>query len=324
MTNRLDKRNSRPSPDPASVAVTDNGNLLRGVATETVEPAIPATGRPVKKVGFIVNDTIETAVKHAEDTARLLTVRGVKVVESHSASPETSVNWTLEDHLDLIFTFGGDGTILRAARYAGPLQVPLVGVNLGRVGFLTELNPWQVQERLRLFLAGKYWLERRAMLRAELWRDGQCIDTFLALNDVVVARAALSRVVNCKLLVNDHHVTSYVADGVIVSTPTGSTAYSMAAGGPIMHPELRNVVVTPIAPYLTVIKSLVLPDDNKLDLHIETDDEAFLTVDGQLHVPMRDGDTVSLITSPDPCLFARVQDRAYFTSTLVNRLRRAE
>jgi NAD+ kinase len=162
------------------------------------------------------------------------------------------------------------------------------------------------------------------MLRAELWRDGDLVNTFLALNDIVVARAALSRVVNCTLLVNDHRVTTYVADGVIVSTPTGSTAYSMAAGGPIMHPELRNLVVTPIAPYLTVIKSLVLPDDNKLDLHIETDDEAFLTVDGQLHVPMRHGDTVSLITSPDPCLFARVQDRAYFTSTLVNRLRRAE
>ena len=91
-----------------------------------------------------------------------------------------------------------------------------------------------------------------------------------------------------------------------------------------MHPELQSIVVTPIAPYLTVIKSLVLPNDNKLDLHIETDDEAFLTVDGQLHVAMRHGDTVSLTTSPDPCLFARVQDHAYFTSTLVNRLRRAE
>ena len=138
----------------------------------------------------------------------------MKVVQSHSASPETSVNWTRDDHLDLIFTFGGDGTILRAARYAGPLQVPLVGINLGRVGFLTELNPWQVRERLHLFLSGKYWLEKRAMLRAELWRDGELVDTFLALNDTVVARAALSRVVNCTLLVNDHRVTTYVADGV--------------------------------------------------------------------------------------------------------------
>ncbi len=305
------------------VASENGGHLVVGVDVEAPEVGIAPAQRPVRKVGFIVNDTIESAIKQAHDTARLLTVRNVKVVESHSASPETSVNWTEKDGLDLIFTFGGDGTMLRAARYAGPLQVPLVGVNLGRVGFLTELNPWQVQERLPLFLSGNYWLEKRAMLRAELWRGGQLVNTFLALNDVVVARAALSRVVNCALSVNGHKVTTYVADGVIVGTPTGSTAYSMAAGGPIMHPELQSIVVTPIAPYLTVIKSLVLPNDNKLDLHIETDDEAFLTVDGQLHVAMRNGDTVSLTTSPNPCLFARVQDRAYFSSTLVNRLRRA-
>jgi NAD+ kinase len=308
----------------ASVSAGKSDGLVAGPGEQA--PASRDTGivRPVKKVGFIINDTIEAAIKQAGETASLLTAAGVHVVESHSASPETSVNWTRADHLDLIFTFGGDGTILRAARFAGPLQVPLVGINLGRVGFLTELNPWQVEERLPLFLTGRYWLEKRAMLRAELWRDDQRVDTFLALNDIVVARAALSRVVNCTLLVNDHRVTTYVADGVIVSTPTGSTAYSMAAGGPIMHPELRSLVVTPIAPYLTVIKSLVLPDDNKLDLHIDTDDEAFLTVDGQLHVAMRDGDTVNLITSPEPCLFARVQDRAYFTSSLVGRLRRAE
>jgi NAD+ kinase len=245
-------------------------------------------------------------------------------MESHPASPETRVNWRKEDHLDLIFTFGGDGTILRAARTAGPLGVPLVGINLGRVGFLTELNPWQVRERLPLFLAGTYWIEKRTMLRAELWRGGEQVDTFTALNDVVASRAALSRVVNCTLSVNEHKVTTYVADGVIVATPTGSTAYSMAAGGPILHPELKSIVVTPIAPYLTIVKSLVLPDDNKLDLHIDTDDEAFLTVDGQTHVPLRDGDTLRVTTSPFPCQFARVQDQAYFTATLVNRLRRAE
>ncbi|MFL5733070.1 MAG: NAD(+)/NADH kinase [Chloroflexia bacterium] len=308
---------SVPTTSPTGASGTDDGQ----VAPDGIPPG---TGRPVKKVGFIINDTIDTAVKQAETTARLLTAGGVHVVESHSASPETSVNWTRDDGLDLIFTFGGDGTILRAARYATPLQVPLVGINLGRVGFLTELNPWQVEERLPLFLNGRYWLEKRAMLRGELWRDGHKEGSFLALNDMVVARAALSRVVNCTLLVNDHRVTTYVADGVIFATPTGSTAYSMAAGGPIMHPELRSIVVTPIAPYLTVIKSLVLPDDNKLDLRMETDDEAYLTVDGQLHVALRDGDTVSLTTSPDPCLFARVQDRAYFSSTLVGRLRRAE
>ncbi len=278
----------------------------------------------INKVGFIVNDTITLAIQQAEKTRALLSEQGVQVVESHSASPETTLKWAQEDGMGLIFTFGGDGTILRAARLAAPLHIPLVGVNLGRVGFLTELNPAQVEESLPLFISGQYWVEARTMLHAELRRGDQKVDAFIALNDVVASRAALSRVVHCTLTVNGAAVTTYVADGVIVSTPTGSTAYSMAAGGPILHPELRSIVVTPIAPYLTIVKSLVLPDDNYIDLHIDTDDEAFLTVDGQTHVPLIDGDTIRITTSPNPCLFARIKDRAYFTGTLVNRLRRAE
>ena len=275
-------------------------------------------------VGFIVNDTIPSAIEQSERVGHLLTDKGVRVFESHSASPEKSVAWSKQSGLDLIFTFGGDGTILRAARIASPLHVPLVGVNLGRVGFLTEMTPAQVDDVLGLFVEGQYWLEERTMLQAELWRGEEKVDTFFALNDVVASRAALSRVVHCVLSVNGARVTTYVADGVIVATPTGSTAYSMAAGGPILHPELKSIVVTPIAPYLTIVKSLVLPDDNLIELGIDTDDESFLTVDGQTHVPLQDGDIIRITTSPDPCLFARVQDRAYFTATITRRLRRAD
>lgn len=309
------------SPAQESIAT---GAPVMDVAKDALDGDTHKVGRPIKKVGFIVNDTIPSAIEQADRLGRLLTSNRVNVVESHSASLETPATWKGEGGLDLIFTFGGDGTILRAARIAAPLGVPLVGINLGRVGFLTELNPWQVQERIPLFLRGEYWLEERAMLRAELWRGSELVGDFLALNDVVASRAALSRVVNCTLSVNGHKVTTYVADGVIVASPTGSTAYSMAAGGPILHPELRSIVVTPIAPYLTIVKSLVLPDTNKIDLHIDTDDEAFLTVDGQTHVPLVDGDTVRVTTLPNPCFFARVQDRAYFTATIVTRLRRAE
>ncbi|MBF6614501.1 MAG: NAD(+)/NADH kinase [Chloroflexi bacterium] len=310
----------------AESAVIDekSGKAIAGVDTGPPEETGRGAERPLKKAGFIVNDTIASAREQAHSFARLLTSNGVHVVESHSASPENTARWKQSDCLDLIFSFGGDGTILRAARTAAPLGVPLVGVNLGRVGFLTELNPWQLQERLSLFLEGSYWVEKRTMLLTELWRGDEKVAAFTALNDVVASRAALSRVVDCTLSVNGHSVTHYVADGVIVATPTGSTAYSMAAGGPILHPELRSIVVTPIAPYLTIVKSLVLPDDNKIDLHVETDDETYLTIDGQTHMALQDGDTLSITTSPYPCLFARVQDRAYFTATLVNRLRRAE
>jgi len=295
-----------------------------GVPIATIDDLRSKEGRPVKKVGFIVNDTISTAIEQAHRLARLLTSRGVEVFESHSASPETSVKWSPDDNLDLIFTFGGDGTILRAARAAAPLGVPLLGVNLGRVGFLTEMNPWQMEEKLPTLLKGNYWIERRVMLRAELLRGADVVSTFIALNDIVASRAALSRVVDCTLTVNGAVVTKLVADGVIVATPTGSTAYSMAAGGPILHPELRNMVVTPIAPYLTVIRSIVLPADSQLDMHIDTDDEAYVTSDGQSSELLRDGDTIRITTAPFACEFARVQDRAYFYSTLVSRLRRAD
>lgn len=301
---------------PTAQSSTEDGTLVMGDGT--------GDNRPIKKVGMIVNDTIAPAMEASVRIARLLTSRHVDVTTSHSASLDRVADWQKSDNLDMIFTFGGDGTILRAARIAAPLGVPLMGVNLGRVGFLTEMNPWQVQERIDLFLEGKYWIEKRSMLKAELWRGNEQVGEFVALNDVVASRAALSRVVNCTLSANGHKVTTYVADGVIVATPTGSTAYSMAAGGPIMHPELRSIVITPIAPYLTIVKSLLLPDDTIIDLHIDTDDEAFLTVDGQSHVGLRDGDTMRVTTSPDPCLFARVQDHAYFSATLVSRLRRAE
>ena len=298
--------------------------MATGVATEPPQTPLPHEGKPVKKVGFIVNDTIEAASEQAHRIGRLLTSRGVQVFETHSARPDKTAKWKPEDNLDLIMTFGGDGTILRAAQTAAPLEVPILGVNLGRVGFLTEINPWQLQERLPLFLNGDYWLEKRAMLQAELWRGETLVGSYLAMNDVVASRASLSRVVNCELTVNGARVTTIVADGVIVATPTGSTAYSMAAGGPILHPELRSIVITPVAPYLTVIKSMVLADDNTIELGIDTDDEAFLTVDGQSFVALNDGDRILVTIAPKPCLFARVQERAYFYSTLVNRLRRAD
>jgi NAD+ kinase len=284
----------------------------------------PHEGKPVKKVGFIVNDTIDAATEQSHRLGRILTNKGVQVYETHSARPDKAVNWKRDNNLDIIFTFGGDGTILRAAQAAAPLGVPILGVNLGRVGFLTEINPWQFEEKLPMFLEGQYWLERRAMLQAELWRGETLVGSYLALNDVVASRASLSRVVNCQLTVNGARVTTIVADGVIVATPTGSTAYSMAAGGPILHPELRCVVITPVAPYLTVIRSMVLPDDNTIELGIDTDDESFLTVDGQSFVALHDGDRILIKVAPNPCIFARIQDRDYFSSTLVGRLRRTE
>lgn len=276
--------------------------------------------KPVHKVGFVVNRTITHAAEVAARAEALLVERGVTV----SYDDHDGANWHKHDGLDLIFAFGGDGTILRAARSAAPLQTPIFGVNMGRVGFLTEITPDQIEEKVPALLEGHYWIEKRSTLHCELWREGRQLHWFRALNDVVASRAALSRVVNCTLIVNGHKVTSYVADGVIVATATGSTAYSMAAGGPIIHPEMRSVVVTPISPYLTIVKSLILPEDSQIELDITTDDEAFMTVDGQAHVRLQDGDAICITIAADSCLFARIQPRGYFAATLTARLRRTE
>jgi NAD+ kinase len=276
----------------------------------------------ISKVGFVVNPTIPAARAVAEEVTKILHAARVLTVEcSNIMAPDV---WARHDGLDMIFAFGGDGTILRSARGAAPLQVPILGINLGRVGFLSEMGPDVVRQLIPQVIAGKYWVERRSMLRAELWRDGHRIHAFDALNDVVASRAALSRVVDCRLMVNGEKMTNFVADGVILATPTGSTAYAMAAGGPIMHPEVRGILVTPIAPYLTIIRSLILPEDSQIELDITTDDAAFLTVDGQTHVPLEDGDAVRITTSPVPALFARLQPRPYFAATLTQRLQRKD
>ncbi|HUS17404.1 MAG TPA: NAD(+)/NADH kinase [Chloroflexia bacterium] len=276
----------------------------------------------VQKVGIVANPTIPAAAGVVRDVEALLHAAGVATEEC--TDPLAPDNWTAQDGFDLIFALGGDGTILRASRLAAPLHVPLLGINLGRVGFLSEFGPEVMAERIPLVLEGHYWVERRSMLHAELWREGERLHSFDALNDVVASRASLSRVVDCTLMVNGQKVTTYVADGVILATPTGSTAYSMAAGGPILHPELRAIIVTPIAPYLTIIRSLILPDDSQVELDISTDDTAFLTVDGQQHVPLATGDAIRITTSPTPALFARLQPRSYFAATLSGRLQRKD
>ncbi|HMA35575.1 MAG TPA: NAD(+)/NADH kinase [Chloroflexia bacterium] len=276
----------------------------------------------IQKVGIVLNPTIPSAHQVAAEVEAILGAAGVEALPCpDSLDPEV---WTHQDGLDMILAFGGDGTILRAARLAAPLHIPLLGINLGRVGFLSEIGPTAVAERIPQVLEGHYWVERRSMLHAELWRTGARLHSFDALNDIVASRASLSRVVDCTLIVNGQKVTTYVADGVILATPTGSTAYSMAAGGPILHPELRSIVVTPIAPYLTIIRSLILPDDSQIELDITTDDAAYLTVDGQQHVLLEDGDAVRITTSPTPSLFARLQPRSYFAATLAQRLQRKD
>ena len=220
----------------------------------------------------------------------------------------------------LIIVLGGDGTTLLAARMAAPHEVPVFGINLGRVGFLSEakLNDWQ--DKLQRVLTGKYWLESRLMLGAEIRRNEKLLAELMALNDVVVSRGAQVRVVRFHLFVGGDHVTTYTADGLIVATPTGSTAYSMAAGGPLLPPQLKNFLVLPVAPHLSFERPLVLHQEAIVKIQVETDHEAIATADGQDAIKLQSGDEVVISKHSCESLFARVDGPSYFYLRLMQRL----
>jgi NAD+ kinase len=225
---------------------------------------------------------------------------------------------------DLLITLGGDGTILRAARIGAPHGVPIIGINMGRLGFLAEAEPGHWCETLGRVLEGDYWLEARMMLSVELWRDGEqlrdCLEAHEALNDVVVSRGRIARIIRLAVDVDGADVTTYACDGLIVSTATGCTAYALSCGGPILPPELRSILLVPIAPHLSLDRAIVLADGASVSIDVSTDHAAILTVDGQSAVDLAHGDRVLVRASPHSARFVRTHGRGYFYHTLMERL----
>ena len=222
--------------------------------------------------------------------------------------------------LDLLVTLGGDGSILRTARMACKQDVPVLGVKMGRLGFLAELDPAEWDAALPRLLAGDFWLEERMMLYAEYHPGDEC-RAYEALNDVVVSRGSLARIVRLETYIDGSYLATYAADGLIISTATGSTAYALAAGGPILPPQLRNFLIIPIAAHLSMNRAIVLGQSDKVEVQVHTDHQAILTVDGQFEYDLRDGDVVSVQASPHTSRLVRLQSRTYFYRTLMDRLR---
>ncbi len=220
---------------------------------------------------------------------------------------------------DLVITLGGDGTILRAARVCTPWRVPILGIKMGRVGFLSEIEPDQFDASS--LAAGNYWIEERTMLRAVHSRSGTVLGTFEALNDVVVARGKVARVIRLATFIDGDLLTTFVADGAIVATPTGSTAYASAAGGPILAPDVKSFVLVPVAPYLSELRSLVIPEKSRILFRVEAHQSPILTIDGQMDVDLQEHDEISIMASDNSARFAHVRPRTYFYPSLVERLR---
>lgn len=205
-------------------------------------------------------------------------------------------------------TFGGDGTILRVARWLADTQVRVIGVQMGRLGFLAELQPADAPARLESYLAGDFWEDRRAMLGArvvEVTDAGEAGRSFLALNDIVVGRGAAIRTVSADISMNGHSLHEFRCDGVIVATATGSTAYSFACGGPVLPPDSRELVITPISPHLSTLKSFVMPENSPIRVRVSSTEIAMLTVDGQEDEPIGVVGVVEALVGSSSTVFAR-------------------
>lgn len=219
----------------------------------------------------------------------------------------------LPDEADLGISLGGDGTLLLAARQFGPAGVPILGVNLGRLGFLTDTDSDGMLAVVERVLAGEHSIQDRMMLTTEIVRDGEVVGTSQALNDVVVNKSALAQVIRVEIRVGGRFVSSYLADGMIVSTPTGSTAYGLAAGGPIVEPSTDVILVAPICPHILTNRPLIISGGSPVECIIaESRGEVFLTIDGQEGFPLQHGDRVLVRRSERCARLVRVEASDFF------------
>ena len=209
---------------------------------------------------------------------------------------------------------GGDGTMLRVSHLCAPCNVPILGINMGRLGFLMQFEREEWHSALEQLLKGGYWIESRMMIRAEHIRSGESLGKWHALNEAVVTRASV-RPVRLSACVDGMQLTNYVADGLIAATPTGSTAYALAAGGPILPPELRNILLVPIAPHLSFDRAVVLSEGTSVSITLRGGD-AVLSVDGQIPVGLAEGDSVDVCGGEYTARFVRFGDPGYFYRNL--------
>lgn len=216
---------------------------------------------------------------------------------------------------DLLIIAGGDGSVLRAGHLCAPSGVPILGVNLGRIGFLIQVDRGDWRDYFDKLLDGEAWIENRMMIHADHVRAGENVGSWDALNEVVVGRGQYLRPVRMTASVDGRELTSYVADGLIASTPTGSTAYALAAGGPILPPELRNILLVPIAPHLSVDRAVVLAEGSSVSITVRSEN-SIMSVDGQPPINLLEDDTVNICAADVTAQFVRFGDPGYFYRNL--------
>jgi NAD+ kinase len=266
----------------------------------------------VKRIGILYHPLREKARDLAEKLEEFLSSREVSSWRCSTWDEDEAKSQM--DGTELILSIGGDGTILRATRIVTPLSVPILGINLGRLGFITEIDGNEVLSNLPDLLKGKGWIEERAMLEAQ-FED----KIFNALNDVVLRSVAV-RLVNIEAEIDGTAITTYRADGVIVATATGSTSYSLASGGPILHPQSKEIIIQPISCHLGFGHALVLPKESIVDLKVSPREKVILSIDGQIELPLSDGQNIRVKLSPHTARFLRIHEPTYFYRSLWQKL----
>ena len=278
----------------------------------------------ITRIGIVLKPHQPEALETICELVVWLAERGIKLVggpeiereriqhQTGCAVEEVSVD-KLGTDIDLMLVLGGDGTMIASARMIGDHEVPVLGVNYGGLGYLAEFRIEELYNALESILAGNYRLDKRVMLAVELIRGGVSLTTNRVLNDVVINKSALARIIEIEAFFNSQFVNSFRADGLIVSTPTGSTAYNLSAGGPVIFPSMNAVVITPICPFTLSNRPIVVPDNAEIELILKTDqEEVALTLDGQVGFPLKVEDRVVIRKSRTTFNLIQPSNRNYF------------
>ena len=267
--------------------------------------------RPVRSVAIVSKKSKQSAWQAGQELERWLAARGVQGVHLEN-EPDPEVP-PLPQGTEGIVVLGGDGTLLSVARHYAALGVPILGVHVGGLGFLTEISLDELYPSMEKVLAGKYVVEERMMLTARLLRQGQVSWEEHFLNDAVINKGALARIVELATWIDGEYLTTYRADGLIVSTPTGSTAYTLSAGGPIVYPTLRHIILIPICPFTLSNRPIILPDSVTVTVTFEEEvRDAYLTLDGQEGQTLRQEDRVEMFVAPRNLKLILSPHRSYF------------
>jgi len=278
----------------------------------------------IKRIGIVLKPHQPEALKTLCDLTLWLADKGIELVggpevERERVEHETgcSVNEVPSDKLaesvDLILVLGGDGTMIATARMISDHDIPVLGVNFGGLGYLAEFRIEELYSALESILSEQYRLDKRVMLHVDLQRGEEAVTRNRVLNDVVINKSALARIIEIEAYLNDQFVNSFRADGLIISTPTGSTAYNLSAGGPVVFPSMNAIVITPICPFTLSNRPLVVPDDAVIELRLKTDkEEVALTLDGQVGFPLRVDDRVLIRKSRTTFNLIQPSNRNYF------------